>query len=213
MTESRKTPKQQRGIEAERKIIEAAQTIFSEKGYAGARVSDIVKLSGSSTGSFYFRFQNKEALFDYMLDQYMEKCREAIAQLHEELPSTLGELIYRVVYRNVAIVEMNQGFYRAINEVSIASPQVWSRLQGLSQELSKAVIESGKPFKNEVKAPNHEQAFRQATQLISGWLANRASHKISLQNIDEVAMVNMLYRAAMGVLQVSPVPDYANFEN
>ena len=213
MVERRKTPKQQRGKEAERKIIEAAQTIFSEKGYAGARVSDIVKLSGSSTGSFYFRFQNKEALFDYMLDQYMEKCREAIAQLHEELPSTLGELIYRVVYRNVAIVEMNQGFVRAINEVSIANPQVWSRLQGLSQELSKAVIESGKPFKNEVKAPNHEQAFRQATQLISGWLANRASHKIGLQNIDEVAMVNMLYRAAMGVLQVSPVPDYANFEN
>jgi len=213
MTESRKAPKQQRGIEAEQKIIEAAQTIFSEKGYAGARVSDIVKLSGSSTGGFYFRFQNKEALFDYMLDQYMEKCREAIEQLHEELPGTLGELIYRVVYRNVAIVEMNQGFYRAINEVSIANPQVWNRLQSLSQELSKAVIESGKPFKNEVKAPNHEQAFRQATQLISGWLANRASHKVSLQNINEVTMVNMLYRAAMGVLQVSPVPDYVNFEN
>ena len=213
MTENRKTPKQKRGREAESKIIKSAQIIFAEKGYAGARISDIVKKSESSTGSFYFRFKTKEALFDFMLDQYMEKCREAINELNSQTPNSIGELIYIVVCRNVELVEMNQGFYRAINEVSISNPQVWNRLQDLSQELSQAVIDNGRPFKDEVKAPDYEQAIRQATQLMAGWLANRASHRVSLQLIDEMALINMLYRATMGILQVYPVSDCLNFKN
>ena len=213
MAERRKTPKQQRGKEAERKIIEAALIIFAAKGYAGARVSDIVTLSGSSTGSFYFRFKNKEALFDYILDQYVEKCRATIAETTQSSPANFGEIIYRAVCRNVELIEMNEGFYRAFNEVSIGNPEVWDRLQGLSQELSVAIIEWGRPLSSEVKAPDYEQAIRQATQLIGGWLANRASHRTSITPIDEKALVSMLYRAAMGVLQVYPVPDFAGFEN
>jgi AcrR family transcriptional regulator len=213
MTEKRKTPKQQRGYEAERKIIDSALIIFSEKGYAGARVGDIVKLSGSSTGSFYFRFKNKEALFDYILDQYVDKCRTAIAETTKSTPTNFGEIIYRAVCRNVELIEMNEGFYRAINEVSIGNPQVWNQLQDLSQELSIAIIEWGRPFSSEVKAPNYERAVRQATQLMGGWLANRASHRVSINHIDEKVLISMLYRAAMGVLQVHPVPDYADFEN
>jgi AcrR family transcriptional regulator len=213
MAETRKTPKQQRGYEAERKIIEAALIIFAEKGYAGARVGDIVKLSGSSTGSFYFRFKNKEALFDYILDRYVEKCRTTIAETTKNTPVSFAEIIYRAVCRNVELVEMNEGFYRAINEVSIGNPQVWNRLQDLSKELSVAIIEWGRPFSGEVKAPDYERAVRQATQLMGGWLANRASHRVSVNHISEKVLINMLYRAAMGVLQVYPVPDYADFEN
>ena len=213
MSNKRQAPKQQRGHEAERKIIEAALTIFAEKGYVGARVSDIVALSGSSTGSFYFRFKNKEALFDYMLVQYVEKCRTAIAETTKNTPTSFGEIIYRAVCRNVELVEMNEGFYRAINEVSIGNPQVWNCLQDLSRELSIAIIEWGRPFSSEVKAPDYERAIRQATQLMGGWLANRASHRVSINHIDEKELINLLYRAAMGVLQVHPVPDYVDFEN
>ena len=213
MSEKRKTPKQQRGYEAERKIIEAALIIFSEKGYAATRVSDIVKLSGSSTGSFYFRFKNKEALFDYILEQYVEKCRAAIAETTKNTPANFGEIIYRAICRNVELVEMNEGFYRAINEVSIGNPQVWNRLQDLSKELSVAIIEWGCPFASEVKAPDYERAVSQAIQLMSGWLANRASHRVSINYIDEKVLISILYRAAMGILQVHPVPDYVDFEN
>ena len=212
MSDKRQVPKQQRGVEAEKRIVAAAHAIFAEKGYANARVSDIVKRSQTSTGSFYYRFKTKEALFDYMLELYMDKCREAISQLSSNLPDTLAELIFRAVCRNVELVEMNQGFYRAINEVSVTSPQVWSRLQLLSQELSEAIIEYAKPFQSEVKAPNYEQAIRQAVQLMSGWLANRASHNLNLRRNEEDATASMLYRAAMGVLEVHPVPDCSNIK-
>ena len=213
MSNKRQVPKQQRGHEAERKIIEAALTIFAEKGYAGARVSDIVALSGSSTGSFYFRFKNKEALFDYMLDQYVEKCRAAIAETTKNTPVSFGEIIYHAVCRNVELVEMNEGFYCAINEVSIGNPQVWDRLQELSKELSIAIIECGRPFSSEVKAPDYARAVRQATQLMGGCLANRASHRVSINHTDEKVLISILYRAAMGILQVHPVPDCENFKS
>ena len=213
MSNKRKVPKQQRGHEAERKIIEAALTIFSEKSYAGARVSDIVTLSGSSTGSFYFRFKSKEALLDYILDQYIETCRAAIAEMTKNTPASFGELIYNTADRYVEMVEMNKGFFHTINEVSISNPQVWNRLQDLSRELSFAIIEWGRPFSSEVKAPDYERAVSQATQLMGGWLANRASHRTGTHPVGGKVITNMLYRAVMGVLQVHPVPDCSDFEN
>ena len=213
MSNKRQAPKQQRGHEAERKIIEAALTIFSEKSYTGARVSDIVALSGSSTGSFYFRFKNKEALFDYILDQYIEKCRTIMAEMIKNTPTSFSELIYYTVCSYVELVEVNEGFYHTINEVSISNPQVWGRLQDLSRELSVKITEWGRPFSSEVKAPDYERAISQATQLMGGWLANRASHRVGTHPTDRKVITNMLYRAVMGILQVHPVPDCSDLEN
>ena len=213
MAENRKTPKQERGREAERNIIEAALTIFAEKGYAGARVSDIVRLSGSSTGSFYFRFKNKEALFDYTLDQYMKSCGEVLVQMKLQVPESLAELVYLAICRNVDLVCMNQGFYRAINEVSISNPKVWKKLQTLSKESSEALIECAKPFTKETNAPDFELAIRQIIQLVISWLANAAVHDPGPTHVEDPEVKRMLYQAAMGILQIHPVPDCDHFKS
>ena len=48
---------------AREKILEAALTVFAQKGYHRAIVDDIVRLSGTSKGAVYHHFPNKEALF------------------------------------------------------------------------------------------------------------------------------------------------------
>lgn len=44
------------------RLLEAAVKVFAAKGYAGARIMDIVREAGLSTGAVYGRFASKEAL-------------------------------------------------------------------------------------------------------------------------------------------------------
>lgn len=45
-----------------RKLLDAAMTVFAERGYHAARVDDIVKAAHTSHGTFYLYFSNKEEL-------------------------------------------------------------------------------------------------------------------------------------------------------
>lgn len=44
-------------------IIEAALTLFVDKGYAATRLDDVAKLAGVTKGTVYLYFDNKEELF------------------------------------------------------------------------------------------------------------------------------------------------------
>jgi len=50
------------------RIISAAVTVFSEKGYHRATIADVVERSGLSVGAIYTHFRNKEELFLHSCD-------------------------------------------------------------------------------------------------------------------------------------------------
>ncbi|KMS88805.1 TetR/AcrR family transcriptional regulator [Prauserella rugosa] len=52
-----------RGLRTRQVLLEAALSCFSEYGYAGTRVSDIVFRAGVSQGNFYRHFQSKTEVF------------------------------------------------------------------------------------------------------------------------------------------------------
>src|SRR5262245_43286078 len=51
------------------RIIAAAVSVFAEKGYHRATISDVVQRSGLSVGAIYTHFRNKEELFLHSCDQ------------------------------------------------------------------------------------------------------------------------------------------------
>ena len=56
-----------------RRIVDAAWKLFYEKGYDDTTVDDIIKLSDTSKGSFYYYFGSKDSLLDTLstiLDEY-----------------------------------------------------------------------------------------------------------------------------------------------
>lgn len=201
-------PKQVRGHEAERKIIEAAQKVFSEKGFSGARVADIIEAAGSSTGNFYYRFKNKEALFNYMLECFVIKVRDALSELEQDTTEfdNASELFYELIRQNAKILSDSRGFYRAINELSIRNPDIWNKLKMLTEETADVMVEQSKPFMSSIKAPEPEKAIRDAIRLITGSLANQAVHYPDNLILDEPKNIDRLYRAAMGILEHYPTP-------
>ncbi|MFI9723313.1 ScbR family autoregulator-binding transcription factor [Streptomyces sp. NPDC052396] len=59
---------QSRAIRTKRAILEAAATVFSEHGYAAAKVADILELAGVTKGALYFHFDSKEELARAVID-------------------------------------------------------------------------------------------------------------------------------------------------
>src|ERR1700677_3840308 len=55
------------GRETVRKLLEAGMVEFEERGFHGVRVDDVVRRAGSSHGTFYLYFSNKEDLFKALL--------------------------------------------------------------------------------------------------------------------------------------------------
>jgi len=75
----RKTPAVEARKQARRKsILDAAIRLFGEFGYHGATVPMIVKEAGSSVGSFYAHFRNKEDIFAAVLEILGYKVDEVI---------------------------------------------------------------------------------------------------------------------------------------
>lgn len=58
------------------RIVAAAWQLFHERGYNGTTVDDIIALSGTSKGSFYYYFSTKDELLNTLsliLDDYYEE--------------------------------------------------------------------------------------------------------------------------------------------
>jgi AcrR family transcriptional regulator len=62
------------------RILEAAQQVFEEKGFAATRMSDIATVAGVAVGSIYLHFKTKEALCGALTDGFNNRV------LRESLP-------------------------------------------------------------------------------------------------------------------------------
>ena len=66
-------PKQQRGIQTKRKIMQTAHKVFAQKGIHGTTAREIADKAGVSNGTFYSYFKNKKALLLEVLEDYLDK--------------------------------------------------------------------------------------------------------------------------------------------
>lgn len=77
------TPTQERAVDRRRRILDAALSVFTRRGYRVANVDEIAEESGTSKGGIYFHFPGKEAIFRALLDltakRLIDKIDEAMA--------------------------------------------------------------------------------------------------------------------------------------
>jgi len=69
---------QARAQHRHRRILDAAQRVFSRSAYRDASVDQIADEAGTSKGGVYFHFPNKEAIFLALLDRTAERLRKKI---------------------------------------------------------------------------------------------------------------------------------------
>jgi AcrR family transcriptional regulator len=73
-------PRTSRGERTRSRLRDAAREVFAERGFAAARVEDVVAVAGVSHGTFYTYFTNKADALDALID---ETARELQAVVEE----------------------------------------------------------------------------------------------------------------------------------
>jgi AcrR family transcriptional regulator len=80
-------PQRERGHRRVAAILDAAASVFREKGYEAATMTEIAARSETAFGSLYRFFPSKETLADALLIQYAQRALDRLAALAEQAPS------------------------------------------------------------------------------------------------------------------------------
>jgi AcrR family transcriptional regulator len=73
-------PRTARGEKTRRKLLEAAEHVFSEHGYTEASVSRITDRAGVGQGTFYLYFDSKLQLFEELVEDLNQRVRHAMSE-------------------------------------------------------------------------------------------------------------------------------------
>ena len=107
-----RTPRQRYRDELRRSILDAAREAFVEDGYAGVSMRKLAERVGCSHANLYLHFEDKEALFDCLVEESFERFG---AGLHEQFEST----------RRDDPVALVRKMGRAYVEFGVANPSVY----------------------------------------------------------------------------------------
>jgi TetR/AcrR family acrAB operon transcriptional repressor len=89
------------------KILLAALTIFSRRGYSEASMDEIAREAGITKGALYWHFQDKQALYEAVVDLVLKRQMEAISKPLAGL-SSLEEKVEAVVRATIDFYRSNQ---------------------------------------------------------------------------------------------------------
>lgn len=121
--------------EARKRLLEAAERLFAEKGYAATRVHEITEAAGVNKALLYYYFEDKRAV-------YVALVEEGIAALDAMMRETLGAA--------GSYTERLRGFIRG-HELLIAKRPNLLRMIQRSQ--STGEVESSEALRQQFEAP------------------------------------------------------------
>ena len=89
-----RAPQRERGKRRVAALLEAAVTLFAEKGYDAVTMTEVAARAGAPIGSLYQFFPSKEALADALLDGYGERLDDTLNGIEERATTlTIPELV------------------------------------------------------------------------------------------------------------------------
>ena len=102
---------QQQKEEKKLHLMQAAETMFLQKGFAGTSIDDIVRTAGVAKGTFYLYFQDKAEIWDAVVVQISLR---VLAQAKLAMESSgLADTVERILFVADEIIE----YFRCHTEV------------------------------------------------------------------------------------------------
>ena len=96
-------------------ILDAAEVVFAERGFHGARIQDIAKRARIAVGTVYNHFEDKDAVLTALLEQRAEEMVSQLRPRADDARSFALRLRARVA-RVLTYVEHHRAFFAIANE-------------------------------------------------------------------------------------------------
>ncbi|HZK26896.1 MAG TPA: TetR/AcrR family transcriptional regulator [Thermoclostridium sp.] len=159
------------------KILDTAFKIFMENGYEEASVRMILEESKATTGSFYYYFPSKEALFEAVIERYLQNYVSRIERIANDSALSSWE------YLDALLLEIENG-----------SNEYFSTLQGNKLHWS-------------VQCALHEKTMRALLPSIQRMIEAKIADGTvkSKLNVDTLTLTIVLLRGVEGILHARPM--------
>jgi len=153
------------------RILDTAEALFAERGFAGTAVRDIASAIDLTAASLYNHFAGKEALYAAVLERGLRPLMEVVADLagheHERdaLDATLGRAMAHLARRpNVARLIYHEALTGAAHLVPLTREWIAPILAHALGEMKREV---GSPWAEE----EHRRVVAMWVQLCAGYFA------------------------------------------
>lgn len=190
---------QERSLATRERIVAAAEKAFAEKGYEGARISDIAKRAGCSVGAVYFRFADKDALFFAIVESFRAGTSERLPVLAASPFANPEEVIAAFVSATAIQAREHRGMFRAIVERgfdhSLAMDIMFSIRDELQSFLETALGRFGRKYSD------LSFTVRMMSQMVYGFLLAGVLNDRAPTRLDETRTVRELTAALNAYLK------------
>ncbi len=177
------------------RLLAAAEQVFADKGYDGAKISDIAEEAGCSVGAVYFRFKDKSALFSAIARSFIEDARSGLPFLLKGASGDSETIIRSFVAATAANFRKHRGLFRAIVERGLDNPQAMKTIFGFREELA-ASLETALQGGRAARLP-----IRVMTQMVYGFLIAGVLNKDAPTKITDAQAIGELANACVAYLE------------
>lgn len=168
---------QNRSREQRDRLLKAGERAFAASGFWQTHITDIAKRAGCSVGSFYRRFEDKEAFFLALQSDMAARAEANIAKFFEDPEregEALDELIIRLARNTARTMRGIEGYYRALFELSLRGQNVWPpmrRVEAIEAEFLVRLLKArGMPVDEKLQKRAHLAIRMMHGQIISAML-------------------------------------------
>lgn len=109
--------------DTEAKILQAAESEFLTKGFAGARTTSIAQAAGVTHAMFHYYFRTKDKLFERIISEKIALMKELLLDTVANSDMSLEEKIRNVIERHLDFVAANPNLPRFLVGEVFAYPE------------------------------------------------------------------------------------------
>jgi len=182
-------------------LLAAAVRVLADKGFHDTKITDIATEADVGVGTFYLHFETKDALFDALVDDTVQRLKAAVDASREQAVDAID----RMRRANVAFcgfAAQNRAVFRIVFGHAAAYHDVIRRAQDLFAEEIEENIREGvaqgafAPLPTDVAA---QAMVGMATQILSWWTEHESMPIETLQD-------TMTTIALQGLRAPAPAP-------
>ncbi len=167
---------QTRSQKTQEALLDAAETLFYEKGADATSVADVAERAGYSVGSVYHHFRDKKALlyslYDRMTTQYEATAREAVDPARWE-EASIVDILRGYLRFSLTAMRDRPGFKLAGLEASRHDPALLVHFGELRLEFLEGLAALLLARRAEIGHPDPERAVRFALDQLASMIKTR----------------------------------------
>jgi AcrR family transcriptional regulator len=176
---------QERSRQQRDRLMKAGERVFAESGFWQAHVADIAKRAGCSVGSFYRRFQDKEAFFFALQSDMAAHAETNLIKFFADPACQTDSLldVFRRLARNSAMKGI-EGYYRALFELSLRGRDVWPLMRRIEIIEAAQVVDLLRARGVDMD-PGKRDAAHLAIRMMHGQIVSNMLHGPGPYSIDD----------------------------